>query len=487
MTTLIPKYDQGATGAVNRPINEKLAETVSVKDFGAIGNGVADDAGAIQAAITYLHSLVGGTLIFPAGTYKIGTAIDCYPTSSVRLVLQGEGQGVTTITTVENITLFTHAESFECYDLSVYQLGTAKTGVAFATSSTKQAAYCRYERCTIDGFKFGIWWRFSLWNSLRDMRFNNCACGLKASRNALINDQTNPAAPASWNTSSGFFHNQNTFDNVLCNGGEVGIYGTFNGNVFSNVTCQGQSSSTGASNVVLPIGQQGTGLLLQNNGSNTSTFGSQANAIVNYYSELTRQPIVLEYVQVSLSSVYYQGGASSDKYPQAIKVTGGVLNARGCVNTGADWFDYRMVATDATIYGDPTAGTTSIAATLSGAYSLTNTDWFQTGVNIAVTKQYTSVGASTTALVSTMENKNTYSVEVVAIYDGSQMRSARFQVAYYNSAVAARVISDAGNSADITCTTSGATININTTGGLTYIVTATAIQNRKLGAFPYVG
>ena len=38
MTTLIPKYDQGGTGAVNRPFNEKLAESISVKDFGAVGD-----------------------------------------------------------------------------------------------------------------------------------------------------------------------------------------------------------------------------------------------------------------------------------------------------------------------------------------------------------------------------------------------------------------------------------------------------------------
>lgn len=458
---------------------------VNVLDYGADPTGVAESAVAVQKAVDAVYNAGGGTVFFPAGSYKINTGIDCYPLASRRLRIVGEGQDATAIKTNSNITVFTHAESFDFCDASISQIGTAKTGVAFATPSNKQATYCRYERCSIQNFKFGIWWRYSLWCSVRDVRFDNCACGLKASRNAFINDQTNPNAPGSWNLDPGFFHNQNTFDNVLCNGGEVGIWGTFNGNVFSNVTCQGQGSSTGAGNVALPIGQQGTGLYMQNSGGTTSTFGAQANVIVNYYAEFTRQPIILENVQTSLLSVYYQGGASSDKYPQAIKVTGGVLNARGCNNTGSDWFDYRMVATDATIFGDPTGGTTTNPSTSPLAYNLTNTNWYRSGIDAAITKQYVANGASTTTIIQTMDEQNTYSVEVVALYDGYLMRSARFQVAFYNSSVAARIISDAGNSGDITCTTSGSTLQINTTGSQTYGMTVTAVQNRKLGAFPY--
>jgi hypothetical protein len=57
MTTLIPKYDQGGTGAINRPINQKLAEVVSVADFGAKcdwnGTTGTDDSTAVQAAVDY--------------------------------------------------------------------------------------------------------------------------------------------------------------------------------------------------------------------------------------------------------------------------------------------------------------------------------------------------------------------------------------------------------------------------------------------------
>ena len=86
MTTLIPKYDLkngGATptGAVNRSIYEKLNETVSVKDFGAVGDGTTDDTTAIQAAINSFATTSsasatgGGTVFFPAGKYRITSTL----------------------------------------------------------------------------------------------------------------------------------------------------------------------------------------------------------------------------------------------------------------------------------------------------------------------------------------------------------------------------------------------------------------------------
>lgn len=49
-----------------------LADTiVSVKDFGAVGDGVTDDTAAIQAAIDYLAANNGGHLYFPASVYLV--------------------------------------------------------------------------------------------------------------------------------------------------------------------------------------------------------------------------------------------------------------------------------------------------------------------------------------------------------------------------------------------------------------------------------
>lgn len=67
MTTLVPKYDQGDTGAVNRPFNKKLQETVSVLDFGADPTGVADSTTAFTNALA-----ATGSIYVPVGEYLVG-------------------------------------------------------------------------------------------------------------------------------------------------------------------------------------------------------------------------------------------------------------------------------------------------------------------------------------------------------------------------------------------------------------------------------
>lgn len=59
--------------AVAQTVEAKLAQTVSVKDFGATGDGVTNDTTAIQTAIDALSS--NSTLVFPAGVYKINQII----------------------------------------------------------------------------------------------------------------------------------------------------------------------------------------------------------------------------------------------------------------------------------------------------------------------------------------------------------------------------------------------------------------------------
>ena len=87
-------YDLGVTGSAARNFMGKIGEYVSVKDFGAAGDGVADDSAEIQAAIDATPA--GGKLYIPVGTYKVATGLT--RTTSITIVGDGiYGSGGTVI------------------------------------------------------------------------------------------------------------------------------------------------------------------------------------------------------------------------------------------------------------------------------------------------------------------------------------------------------------------------------------------------------
>ena len=100
MTTLIPKFDlmNGGvtpTGAINRDINLKLTDTVSVKDFGAVGDGTTNDATAFTNAWTASNPKA---VLVPAGSYKItGTVTGKFYSFGVVTIVTG------TVTSITNL------------------------------------------------------------------------------------------------------------------------------------------------------------------------------------------------------------------------------------------------------------------------------------------------------------------------------------------------------------------------------------------------
>lgn len=78
-------FAPAGTGAVVTTVQGKLRESVSVKDFGAVGDGVTDDTAAIQTAIN--ATAYAGTLHIPSGTYLVSAGLTA--TQPIRIVGNG--------------------------------------------------------------------------------------------------------------------------------------------------------------------------------------------------------------------------------------------------------------------------------------------------------------------------------------------------------------------------------------------------------------
>jgi hypothetical protein len=89
-------FTPSGAGGVQRTVENKLRDVVSVKDFGAVGDGVADDTAAINAAIA-----ASNVVFFPAGTYLSSgnhdvTGKTLYGVSQERSIIKLSGSNTNT-------------------------------------------------------------------------------------------------------------------------------------------------------------------------------------------------------------------------------------------------------------------------------------------------------------------------------------------------------------------------------------------------------
>jgi hypothetical protein len=99
---------QAGTGAVIRDVQSRLRERVSVKDFGAVCNGSADDSAAVQLALNYCAANNWPTLVIP-GKCKIVTSLvinRLVDQNSDEFIILGEGPDAGFFT-AGNVVIFT--------------------------------------------------------------------------------------------------------------------------------------------------------------------------------------------------------------------------------------------------------------------------------------------------------------------------------------------------------------------------------------------
>jgi hypothetical protein len=169
-------------------VQAKLRESVSVKDFGAVGDGVTDDTAAIQAALT--ATVAGGTLFFPAGNYIITSRL----TVSKAITIRGSTQYQTAIIAVAcSGLLISYASNVQIHNIefaaSVRHTITpnAYIGIDVAGSTGTRPFNHVYRDVFIDGFYTGYrsdW----LWSStFSNFKTGACALGIQA-KNLSVNN-----------------------------------------------------------------------------------------------------------------------------------------------------------------------------------------------------------------------------------------------------------------------------------------------------------
>lgn len=105
---------------------------VNVKDFGAVGNGVADDTNAIRAAIAAALSGPVKTVYFPSGDYLVTGTLSINVQTSIEIA--GAGWS-TNILWAFNGHLFEWTSSVICRECTVRDLKITSSAVAKSTSS----------------------------------------------------------------------------------------------------------------------------------------------------------------------------------------------------------------------------------------------------------------------------------------------------------------------------------------------------------------
>jgi len=131
-------YAASYANAITRTQAVKNTDVISVKDFGATGNGTTDDTAAIQAAINYAVATRNIGIYIPAGKYKLTSALSVNGGSGTQVLnidVYGDGHATQLLQYGNNATFsFTgliYNVSFRDFDVPGYYTGSTPNNAIF--------------------------------------------------------------------------------------------------------------------------------------------------------------------------------------------------------------------------------------------------------------------------------------------------------------------------------------------------------------------
>ena len=141
---------QAGTGAVSRTVQSKLRDVVSVKDYGATGDGVTNDTASIGVALA-----TGYSVFFPSGTYLIDAQLTLATSGQT---LYGEGKSLTKIKTTAVIQALygTGLSRVTIKDIEVLGLHTVYLATSLAGIKLEDCDNCEISGVKVSKFEQGI-------------------------------------------------------------------------------------------------------------------------------------------------------------------------------------------------------------------------------------------------------------------------------------------------------------------------------------------
>lgn len=174
-------------GTIRRALKDKLEDSISVKDFGAVGDGVVDDTAAFQAAIDSKKSLY-----IPDGIYLISSTLTV--TAADSLCISGNSFGHVNAQTAGSVIKFTGLAS-PAIRVQGGAIGAKISGLFLDIQDASSdgfdlggAWYLKLQDCVIRNARYGVYLHydtpdyFSGVAELTSCYFAKCANGVKTSK-----------------------------------------------------------------------------------------------------------------------------------------------------------------------------------------------------------------------------------------------------------------------------------------------------------------
>jgi polygalacturonase len=328
-------FIQAGTSAVARTVQSKLRDTVSVKDFGAVGNGVADDTAAIQAACTAAKTITFGS---SADNYRVTGTITL--TSGTTLLMQGA-----TVTQATDQTPIFNAGSTDNVTISGGRF-VGKSEASYTNTPSSQAICITASNATdlvVTSNRFENFWYSPLMIDIGGNRVEFSGNNVKGPGASVLGVDTNRRNTTGctitganlrianndiYDTATGIIVGQGS-ENIVVNGNvihdlinEHGIYAD-----------TGMRRLTISNNVIRSTGVFGTGIKVQSYDS----FGVQAQCIAivgNTISSTGTDGIVIDNTSVSPTLTTQDVTISGNSIQNAVAYAIDIRDGEDCTVTG---------------------------------------------------------------------------------------------------------------------------------------------------------